>query len=115
MEIRAYDRAYSELYLNNAMNTLATMFDYAVNTIHIDIDITFKRFVDSDFASRFENGDPNVIAGKSGVELYWEINKTTFNSLNNRIILVDGYELNLFSIDLEGFRQIGIHLNLLPR
>ena len=75
----AYDRAYSELYLNNAMNTLATMFDYAVNTIHIDIDITFKRFVDSDFASRFENGDPNVIAGKSGVELYWEINKNTFN------------------------------------
>ena len=44
MATRVYDRAYSELYLNNAMTTLATMLDYAVNIISNDIDQTFKKF-----------------------------------------------------------------------
>lgn len=79
MAIRVYDRAYSELYLNNAMNTLATMLDYAVNIIHEDIDVVFKRFVDCGAATCFESGDPNLIAGKSGVELYWSLSKTSFN------------------------------------
>ena len=79
MATRVYDRAYSELYLNNAMNTLATMFDYAVNIINEDIDIAFKRFIDSGAATHFESGDPNLIAGKSGVELYWLFSKTSFN------------------------------------
>ena len=79
MATRGYDRAYSELYLNNAMNTLATMFDYAVNIINEDIDIVFKRFIDSGAAAHFESGDPNLIAGKSGVELYWLFSKTSFN------------------------------------
>ena len=81
MATRVYDRAYSELYLNNAMTTLATMLDYAVNIISNDIDQTFKRFIDSGLASRFENGDPNLIAGKSGVELYWTMTKMQFNFL----------------------------------
>ena len=51
MATRVYDRAYSELYLNNAMTTLATMLDYAVNIISNDIDQTFKKFVDSGFFS----------------------------------------------------------------
>ena len=80
MATRVYDRAYSELYLNNAMTTLATMLDYAVNIISNDIDQTFKKFVDSGLASRFENGDPNLIAGKSGVELYWTMTPNLFNS-----------------------------------
>ena len=67
MAIRVYDRAYSELYLNNAMNTLATMLDYAVNIIHEDIDVVFKRFVDCGAATCFESGDPNLIAGKDRV------------------------------------------------
>ena len=80
MATRVYDRAYSELYLNNAMTTLATMLDYAVNIISNDIDQTFKKFVDSGLASRFENGDPNLIAGKSGVELYCTMTPNVFNS-----------------------------------
>ena len=79
MATRVYDRAYSELYLNNAMNTLATMLDYAVNIINEDIDTVFKRFIDSGAAAHFESGDPNLIAGKSGVELYWSISKSSFN------------------------------------
>ena len=68
MATRVYDRAYNEFYLNNAMNTLATMLDYAVNIKREDIDSCFKRFIDSGAAVYFENGDPNLIAGKSGVE-----------------------------------------------
>ena len=80
MATRVYDRAYSELYLNNAMNTLAKMLDYAVGVYHEDIDYAFKRFVDSGLAARFETGDPNLISGKSGVELYWSMTKNHFNT-----------------------------------
>ena len=91
MATRVYDRAYSELYLNNAMNTLATMFDYAVNIINEDIDIVFKRFIDSGAATHFESGDPNLIAGKSGVELYWLFSKTSFN-------VFSGYQIKVIRL-----------------
>ena len=34
MATRVYDRAYNEFYLNNAMNTLATMLHLATNRIN---------------------------------------------------------------------------------
>ena len=40
MATRVYDRAYNEFYLNNAMNTLATMLDYAVNIKREDMEYT---------------------------------------------------------------------------
>lgn len=70
MMTHGYDRAYNELYLNNAMVTLATMLDYAVNYKNKNIDFIFKRFIDSGYAMAFEKGDPAVIMGKSGIELY---------------------------------------------
>lgn len=70
METRGYNRAYNELYLNNAMVTLATMLDYAVNFAGENIDYIFKRFIDSGYAMAFEKGEPALITGKSGVELY---------------------------------------------
>lgn len=81
MAPRVYDRAYNEFYLNNAMNTLATLLGYAVNIVHEDIDFVFKRFIDSGAAAHFENGDPNLIAGKSGVELYWTITENRDNPI----------------------------------
>ena len=55
---------------SNAMVTLATMLDYAVNSNHENIDVIFKKFIDSGYSSIFEKGDPAIITGKSGVELY---------------------------------------------
>lgn len=65
--------AYSELYLANAQTTLATMLDYAVNYKHEDVDQFFVQFVASGMADQFGSGNPNVITGKSGVELYNDV------------------------------------------
>lgn len=65
--------AYSEKYLSYAQTTLATMFDYAVNYMHDNIDQFFAQFVASGIADQFGMGYPNVITGKSGVELYHDV------------------------------------------
>ena len=62
--------AYPEIYLSNAMVTMGTMLDYAVNYRHEQIDYFFQSFINLGFAYQFEIGNPDVIAGKSGVELY---------------------------------------------
>lgn len=63
-------RAYSVEYLDNAMVTMATMLDYAVNERHENIDYFFQCFLLSPFAQQFERGNPAFITGKTGVELY---------------------------------------------
>ena len=62
-------RAYNETYLSNAMTTMATMLDYAVNYRHENIDTFFFSFILSPYCAQFENGNPMVIPGKTGVEL----------------------------------------------
>lgn len=63
-------RAYNEIYLNKARKTLAVMLDYAVNYKNKDIDVFFECFCESDISAQFEQGNPDIVAGKSGVELY---------------------------------------------
>jgi len=64
-------RAYNEVYLEDAMNTMGTMLDYAVNYCNWDIDAFFQKFLYSElFPRRFERGHPGTVSGKSGVELY---------------------------------------------
>ena len=62
--------AYPEMYVSNAMTTLGIMLDYAVNYRHEHIDYFFRTFINMGFAMQFEIGNPDVIVGKSGVELY---------------------------------------------
>ena len=61
--------AYSELYVERAQRSLATMFDYAVWDLGLDIDRYADLFVISGLADRFGAGDPSVISGISGIEL----------------------------------------------
>ena len=61
--------AYSELYVERAQRSLATMFDYAVWDLGLDIDRYADLFVVSGFADRFGAGDPSIISGLSGIEL----------------------------------------------
>lgn len=63
-------RAYHELYLPNAMTTMATMLDYAVTVCREDLDAFFNAFVWSPVCTQFEHGSPMIIAGKTGAELY---------------------------------------------
>lgn len=61
--------AYSELYLNDAKECLADMFDYAVNACGFSPDWLAALFVTTGYAQKFESGNPTVISGMSGVEL----------------------------------------------
>lgn len=61
--------AYNELYLNDAIKSLANAFDYAINDCKIDPDLFAKLFAQSDLSKQFERGNPSVISGKSGEEL----------------------------------------------
>ena len=61
--------AYSELYLDDAMNNLGDMVDYALCDLGFDADEFFSWFISSGIASRFEKGNPKYIAGMSGIEL----------------------------------------------
>ena len=61
--------AYSELYLDDAMNNLGDMVEYAVCDLGFDPDTFFGWFISSGIASRFEKGNPKYITGMSGFEL----------------------------------------------
>ena len=61
--------AYSELYLDDAMNNLGDMVEYAVCDLGFDPDTFFCWFISSGIASRFEKGNPKYITGMSGFEL----------------------------------------------
>ena len=61
--------AYSEHYLERAQRSLATMFDYVVWDLDLDLDRYTDLFVVSGLADRFGAGDPAVISARSGVEL----------------------------------------------
>lgn len=50
--------AYSETYLDDAMQNLGEMLDYAVNSCYLDMDDFFEMFIVGGIASQFENGVP---------------------------------------------------------
>lgn len=65
--------AYDKTYLERAKVSLGRMMDFAVYDLNYDIDEFFNLFIESGVAKRFENGDSSTLAGKSGVELAYEV------------------------------------------
>ena len=61
--------AYSELYLDDAMQNLGDMVDYAVCDLGFEPDEFFGWFISSGISSRFEKGNPKYVGGMSGYEL----------------------------------------------
>lgn len=61
--------AYSELYLDDAMQNLGDMVEYAVCDLGFDPDVFFGWFISSGIASKFEKGNPKYTTGMSGFEL----------------------------------------------
>lgn len=51
--------AYNEIYLNDAMQTLAEMFGYVINEKQADV--LFQQFIMSGAAYQFERGNPKII------------------------------------------------------
>lgn len=66
-------RAYEETYLDDAMNNLGDMLDYAVNDCGYDCEDFFAHFVTSGVAKMFEHGNPKYVAGLSGPEIASEV------------------------------------------
>ena len=65
--------AYREIYLSKAQSALGDAFDYAVNACHIPGDTFVKLFSVSSIGKRMEEGDPSVLAGKSGIEIAGDV------------------------------------------
>lgn len=62
-------RAYDEMYLDDAITNLGVMLDCSSIVYDGEMGEFFEAFVVSDVASGFEIGDPQYIAGLSGIEL----------------------------------------------
>lgn len=65
--------AYSEFYLDDAMQNLGDMMDYALTDCGYAPDEFFSWFISSGIAAKIENENPKYIAGMSGVELAREV------------------------------------------
>ena len=61
--------AYQEIYLSKAQAALGDAFDYAVGTCHIPGSDFIRLFITSSVSKRMENGEPAILAGKSGIEI----------------------------------------------
>ena len=70
-------RAYQEIYLSKAQAALGDAFDYAINACHIPGDDFIKLFTASSVSKRMENGEPALLAGKSGIEIAIDVVQET--------------------------------------
>lgn len=65
--------AYNDSYLDDAMQNLGDMLDYALVDCGYSSDEFFSWFISSGITAKIENGNPKYIAGMSGVELAREV------------------------------------------
>ena len=74
--------AYQEIYLSNAQAALGEAFDYAIHDCRIPGEQFVKLFAASTISRRMENGEPDYLAGKSGIELAVDVlSETTGKAL----------------------------------
>ena len=64
--------AYNELYLDDAMQNLGDMLDYAICDLGFDADEFFGWFIASGIASRFEKGNPKYCLFTEELEMIKE-------------------------------------------
>lgn len=62
--------AYKEMYLHDAECNLGEMLEYAHEACGVNPDKALGYFIVSGYADRFSKGDPAVVSGMSGTELY---------------------------------------------
>lgn len=65
--------AYDKVYLDSAKRVLGRMLDFAVHDLKYSIQEFFSLFIKSGVAERFGKGDYTILAGKSGVEVVYEV------------------------------------------
>ena len=76
------------IYLDDALRNMGEMVEYAYeNNKQQDI---FRMFLESGYAKRWDDGDPRIIAGMSGTELYYAILRAchvNYNQDNMRALI----------------------------
>ena len=77
--------AYNETYLDDAMQNLGDMVEYAVCDCGYDPDEFFGWFISSGIAAKFEKGNPKYVVGMSGIELAWEVLRATNISIQQMV------------------------------
>lgn len=70
-------RSYDQLYLEDAMTCLAAFFEFGVCDYGAEGSEIAELFAMSPLAFSFEHGDPWIVAGKSGVELFYLLARST--------------------------------------
>lgn len=65
--------AYDKIYLEKARVTLGSMLDFAVNIFGYDLRTFWNLFLHSSVSEQFAKGKSSVLAGKSGIELCYEV------------------------------------------
>ena len=65
--------AYNKMYLSDAMMNLGELTEYAHDACGFDVDKALGMFVISGYADRFGKGDPMVVCGRSGTELFQDL------------------------------------------
>ena len=65
--------AYDKIYLEQARTSLGRMLDFAVHDLKFTITEFFDMFIRSGLAERFAEGDFTLLAGRSGVEMAYEV------------------------------------------
>lgn len=65
--------AYDEMYLEKAQTSLGLMLDFVVHDLGYDVDSFFSLFCVSPSGHAFAYGDVSVIAGRSGIELAYDV------------------------------------------
>lgn len=83
--------AYSQLYLDKASRSIGNMLHDAVIEFGMDGTDFLERFIQSDIAQQFENGNPKYLAGKSGLELFLEVMEKTSGVVYDTK-LIENYE-----------------------
>lgn len=65
--------SYDKSYLECAQTSLGLMFDFGVHELHYSLMDFAALFLESDISERFQVGDVSVLAGRSGIELAYDI------------------------------------------
>ncbi len=68
--------AYDEMYLPLAQRVMGDMYDFAVNTVGMELSAYHEMFIMSGMSHQIEIGNPAYVAGKNGCELAREVIQT---------------------------------------
>ena len=82
--------AYDEMYMGRAARVLGNVLHAAVIDQKQDGDEFLQKFMQSGIAEEFETGNPKYVAGKSGAELFMDVQMATEGHC--RSITIEHYE-----------------------